>query len=67
MRKQRKPRPAPFDLTPIAPFVETNTDLPKSALIERIAGKVNYSFLTLMKMLQFYTIGKDEKGELYLY
>lgn len=51
----------------LSPFVEKNTTLSKSDLIGRMAGKVKYEFLQLMKLLQFKEISKDDHGELSLF
>ena len=66
MIKERKQEVLPFDLSEIKPFVEKNTELPKTELIHRCGGLVSYYLLTLIKALIFYRIGKDEEGNLYL-
>ena len=66
MIKERKQEVLPFDLSEIKPFVERNIEIPKTELIQRCAGLVNYYLLNMIKVLIFYRIGKDEEGNLYL-
>ena len=50
----------------LEPFVERETELPKVELLHRIAGKVQDKFVSLLTLLQFYRIGKDQEGNVYL-
>lgn len=66
MSKKLKPVPNFIDVNELSKFVETNVELRKETLVSRIAGKVNYPFFQLIKLLQFYSIRKDENGNLYM-
>jgi hypothetical protein len=66
MSKKLKPLPPFIDEKELSKFIETNIELRKETLISRIAGKVNYPFFQLIKLLQFYSIRKDQDGNLYL-
>jgi hypothetical protein len=61
MRKPRKAKPLPpfFPEDAVKPLIEAGTELRKETLIERAVGRVNYSVLTLLKMMQLYSIRKD--------
>lgn len=63
---KKLPDPLLTYLSPIAPYVETETEIDKTSLISRIAGKVEYSVLQIVKCLVFYRISKNEEGELML-
>jgi hypothetical protein len=64
--KPRKAKPLPpfFPEKEIQPLIEAGTELRKETLIERAVGRVNYSVLTLLKMMQLYSIRKDQDGNL---
>lgn len=64
--RKKKSIPPLFDMATLAPFVEKDTELSKSDLISRCAGNVRYEVLQMVKLLQFFIIGKNENGELYL-
>jgi hypothetical protein len=66
MSKKLKPLPPFIDEKELSKFIETDIELRKETLISRIAGKVNYPFFQLIKLLQFYSIRKDQDGNLYL-
>jgi hypothetical protein len=53
-------------LQPLEPFIEPATEMDKTTLLERVAGSVEYSVLTVIKLLVFARVGKDERGDLYL-
>ena len=50
----------------LEPFVERETELPKETLLHRIEGKVSNAFALMLSMIQFYRIGKDDQGKMYL-
>jgi hypothetical protein len=66
MRKPRKAKPLPpfFPEDAVKPLIEAGTELPKSTLIERAAGRVSYSVLTFLKMHTIHSIRKDQDGNL---
>lgn len=61
-----KNQPLPVDITPLDPFIEPGTELPKSEVIHRFAGVVSRVLLNALKLYVFYRIGKDNDGQLYL-
>lgn len=66
MRPQITLQADTVDLSPLASYVETDVELPKDTLLQRITGKVEYSLLTYIKSLVFYRILKDRAGKLFL-
>lgn len=68
MRKHKQKNLPPFiPEDQLSPFVEKGTQLSKSDLIGRMAGRAKFEFLQLMKLLQFNSITKDEEGRLSLF
>lgn len=61
-----KPELNPPELAQIRDFVDSDAEIPKDKLIERIAGKVSYSLLTYIKSTVFHHVIKDKFGKLYL-
>jgi hypothetical protein len=51
----------------LEPFLEFETEYPKRDFIERVAYQVSYYAITMLKLLTFHKIGKDGKGNLYIY
>jgi hypothetical protein len=47
-------------------FIEPGTEVSKRDLIERISWHVSYYLFTTLKLMSFYRIGKDGKGEIYI-
>jgi hypothetical protein len=63
-----------LQLDPLAPcckelekFIEPNTELGKSDFLKIITYRVSYYAITIIKLLVFSRIGRDEKGEIYFY
>lgn len=63
---KRKLQPLRVNLDAIKPFVEKDTEISKRTLIARCAGKVNYHVFTFLKHLEFYALGKDHEGNLFI-
>lgn len=63
---KKKLQPLRLELDALKPFVEKDTEINKKMLISRCAGKVNYSMFTLLKQLDFYALGKDHNGNLFI-
>lgn len=55
-----------IDLSPLQPFIEHDTELPKTELIHRCDGKINYSLFNTLKITEFYRLVKDSLGNMYL-
>jgi hypothetical protein len=54
------------DIQRISSYVESDAEVPKETLIQRIAGKVSYSLLVYVKSIVFHHAVKDGSGKLYL-
>jgi RNA-binding protein YhbY len=64
MTRKTLPTPLLQYLEPITNYVEKDAEITKSTLLSRIAGKVEYSVLQIIKQLVFYKISKNENNEL---
>jgi hypothetical protein len=47
-------------------YLEPGTEVSKGVIIERVAWHVSYYLFTTLKLMSFYRIGKDERGEIYI-
>jgi hypothetical protein len=47
-------------------YLEPGTEVSKGVIIERVAWHVSYYLFTTLKLMSFYRIGKDDKGEIYI-
>jgi hypothetical protein len=47
-------------------YLEQGTEVSKGVIIERVAWHVSYYLFTMLKLMTFYRIGKDNKGEIYI-
>jgi hypothetical protein len=50
----------------LEPFILHGTEVPKKDLLLTIANRVSYYAFTMLKLLQFHSIGKNEQGELFI-
>jgi len=55
-----------MDLSFLSPFLESDVEIDKITLIKRCTGKINQALLSLIKIIIFYRVGKDEQGNIYL-
>lgn len=58
-KRKAKAIPAFIDIEPLKNFVEQGSEVSKSELIMRIAGKVSYPFFQLVKLIQFHSVRKE--------
>jgi hypothetical protein len=54
------------DIQGISKYVDSDAEVPKETLIQRMAGKVSYSLLVYIKSIIFHHAEKDNTGRIYL-